>query len=96
MGMSEDYEGGCVTPIRSDISTFSRGTDGQTGTYEPTEPSCILRRRLVFVFSKHVIFMACFSSGSFQRMTMSSVRFCRENSKAGLPLAKLGESLLFS
>jgi hypothetical protein len=25
MGMSEDYEG-CVTPIRSDISTFSRGT----------------------------------------------------------------------
>jgi hypothetical protein len=31
MGMSEDYEG-CVTPIRSDISTFSRGT-------EPT-PKC--------------------------------------------------------
>jgi hypothetical protein len=31
MGMSEDYEG-CVIPIRSDISTFSRGT-GRSEAY---------------------------------------------------------------
>ena len=34
MGMSEDYEG-CVTPIRSDISPFSRGTDGAAAGEEP-------------------------------------------------------------
>jgi hypothetical protein len=32
MGMSEDYEG-CVTPIRSDISPFSRGTDAFDGCF---------------------------------------------------------------
>src|SRR3984893_19344631 len=31
MGMSEDYEA-CVTLIRSDISTFSRGTEGASAS----------------------------------------------------------------